>query len=286
MRKPAVVAISAAFSLPVLGQDLLQCVDPDVANGLISGSRSETRLTVTRTLPEALSAYRAPDGFELIGSAVRGDALLTTTAFKTELDTAEAFAALLGSFEEDGWVVEPDQAPQQTFNVTSQPLTGVVCRDRKRRALSVRETDGVRYASILLPAEMPSWECNAEDRRLGGMESFTALRAQMPKLDFPPTARPASGAPGIGGYSGSGQTVSTSSRISSPDTAASLAEHLAPQMTAQGWSVDASWSGSVSAGSTWTRRGADDTPYWGTLEVFSIGDDTYDVAFMIMTTPR
>src|SRR5690606_19363687 len=141
--------------------------------------------------------------------------------------------------------------------------------------LSVRDADGVRYASILLPAEMPISECNAEDPRRGGMESFTVLRAQMPKLDFPPTAHSADRGPGISGYSGSGQTVSTSSVIASPETAASLAEYLAPQMTAQGWNPDASWSGSMSAGSTWTRRGDDDTPYWGTLEIVTVGDDTH-----------
>ena len=288
MKKLTLAAAAALLSLNALAQDPLQCVNPDVLTSLVFSARSETQMRVTESLPEEMSEYRAPDGFELIGTAVRGDGNSTTVAFKTALASEVAFAALLASLEPDGWEIEAERSPAQTFNVTSQPVTGTVCRNSERRSLSVQDSDGVRYANINSFPDTRQLACHAEDPRLAlrGPGMFDAMRASMPQLDFPPTARPADGRGGLGGgISGSGETISTSSRIASPDTAASLSEHLAPQMIAQGWSRDAAWTGTLSSGSTWTRQGADGRNQWGTIEIVGFGDDIYEVGLMLVTEP-
>lgn len=285
MRKLAIAVPAAIFSLTAVGQDLLQCVDPDVANGLLFNGRAETALTVTGALPEDMSGYRAPAGFELVGTAVRGAGTTTTVAFKTALSSEDAYAALLASLEPDGWAVEANERIPQTFNVASQPVSGTVCRNTERLSLRVQDADGVRYATVSAYPDQPARACNAEDPRLasGGRAMFDNLRSRMPTLDFPANARAVDGFGG--GMGGSGQTVSTSSRIQSPDSAASLSALLAGQLTAQGWSRDAAWTGSLSSGSTWTQQGDDAEPYWGTLEIVSIGGGTYHVGFMLMTRP-
>jgi hypothetical protein len=239
-------------------------------------------------LPDVLTNLRAPADFELIGTAVRGDSGLTTVAFRTDLAGDEAFAAMLGSLETDGWTLEADQSSSQTFNVTGQPVNGTVCRDSERMSLIVQNVDDIRYASINSYVDQRALECGVEDPRLAlrGPGMFEAMRTAMPRLEFPASTRPADGRGGLGGgMSGSGDTVSTSSRIESPDSAAILAEHLAGQLSAQGWRRDAAWSGSLSAGSTWTRNGNDGRPSWGTLEIVSFGDDIYEVGFMLVSQP-
>jgi hypothetical protein len=287
MKQLSILLVAGCFTLTAFGQDMLQCVNPDVVNSLVFGGRAESRMSLSATLPDSMSDYRAPAGFELIGTGVRGEGVTTIVAFKTELASEHAFAALVDSVEAEGWELEEEQSSLQTFNVSSQPVRGMVCRDAKRRMLSVQDVAGMRYATLSTNQDQRSYACHAEDPRMamGGPAMFGAMRSLMPKLDFPETTRPADGQGGFGGgMSGSGDTISTSSRIVSPDTAASLAEHLALQMTAQGWRRDAAWNGSLTSGSTWMLQG-EDGPSWGTLEIVGFGDDVYEVGFMLMQPP-
>lgn len=284
MRKLAIAVPATIFSLTAFSQDLLQCVGPDVVNGLLLSARAESVLTVTAGLPESMAGYRAPPGFELVGTAVRGSGTATTVAFKTALPAEEAFASMILSLQTDGWTIEEQQRQPQTFNVAGQPVNGVVCRNGERRSVSVQGNADARYATIASYADQTARACNAEDPRLtrGGLGMFENLRSQMPTLSFPATARAVGGG---GGMSGSGETVSTSSRIQSPDSAAQLSEHLATQLASQGWSRDASWDGRLSSGSTWTRQGDVGERYWGTLEIVDLSADNYQVGFMLITRP-
>jgi len=285
MRKMCIAALSSLFSLTALGQDLLQCVDPDVRNALLFSARLEGVMQITPALPASMNVFDVPADFELIGTSVRGG-MSTSVAFTTVLSSAEAYAALRGALEAEGWQPEDDQSVR-TFNVTSQPLSGRVCRNAERLSLTVYDVNGVRYATVGSYPDQRRLECNALDPRLAlqGPAMFEAMRTRMPKLDFPTTATPADGRSIGGGMSGSGETVSTSSRIRSPDSAATLVSYLASQMTAQGWRRDAGWSGSLTSGSTWTLQGDDGRPYWGTLQVVAFDDDVYEVGFMLMAQP-
>lgn len=280
MRKLAFASGMMLFSVAALGQDAFQGANRDVLNALIFNARSEMKMTVTRTMPSSMAGFRLPAGFTLIGTGVRGDpdTRSTTVAFKTSLPADKAYAALVDAHRADGFAAEASQYPQ-TFNVPSERMEGTVCRNAERRALLVTEADGVRYASINFFPEQVRFACNAPDPRMANM-GFGGMRAGMPKFNFPSTARMVNGLGGLGG--GSNNTFATSTRIQSPDAAASLAEYLAAQLPAQGWRRDAAWNGSLSSGSTWKGE-LDGRPAWGSLEIVSFGEGVYEVGFVLQS---
>jgi len=284
---PVVFAVAAQAQQVSQTQEPFKCANPDVLNSLVFNARPEARLVVKRTMPEDASGFRAPADFTLIGNGVRGDNISTVVAHKTELEAGKAFDALLSFLMAEGWRRETTQQGQlPTVTVAGPlPLAARLCRNGERRNMLVQEIAGVRYSTVFSVPTNPPRACNvpAPQQRQNlatsnPMAAMTAAQALMPQLSFPETARMA--ASGYGNISGGGMT-STSSRIESPDSAASLAGHLAPQLTAQGWRSDAEWNGALSTGSTWSRKADDGQTYWGTLEVLGVGKGVYEVGFSI-----
>lgn len=289
MKKLTAALLGAFLSLTALGQDLLQCVNPDVIKGVLFAGRPESQTLITATLPAALAGYEAPSGFELVGTAVRGDGASTTVAFRTSLDREAAHAALVASFEAEGWAIEaPMIIPARVFVLDSEPVSGTICRDGERRYLNVEDINDRRYASIALSDQPPTRACNAEDprRRSIGLGMMSLLTGEAPTLELPEgtTAADGSGRINTGG-GGSGDTYATESQIRSPLSPSSFVERLASQMSAQGWTADARWSGTLSNGGRWIRTSDDGIMYWSTLEVVDIGDGIYDLSFRIMMPP-
>lgn len=278
MKNLAIAATASFFSMGALAQGLPQCLNPDVLNGLIFNGRIESKATITRTLPASLAGFRAPTGMTLIGTAVRDSGRSTSVGFKTSLPSDQAVAALTATLRTDGWAPEAEQGPGQTFTVPGEPVHVTVCRNAERRNIMVRDVGGVRYANIMLSAEQRTLACNEKDPRAMGFDMM-AMQSAMPKFTFPPTARQSG--PG-GGGGGSNDIWSTSTRIQSPDSGASLAEHLAGQLTSQGWKRDSAWSGTASSGSNWKRQ-LDGKPSWGTLEIVRMGGDLHEVRFTSQT---
>ena len=234
MRKLTFAIASTLVTAGAFGQDPLECVDQDVLNGVIFNGSSASKMSITRTLPSDMQGFQAPAGFDLIGTGIRAETGLTQTAFRTSLPSADAHAAIVEALSTDGWEVEDEQRPPQTFNVASAPRPAVLCRDAERRLVEVQDTAGTRYATVtLVPDYSDRRACHAEDPRLTRAPGmlFRDMSAGMPTFDFPPTTQPAAGAGLSSGMSGSGNTLSTSSRIRSPDTASSLAEHLGAHRT-------------------------------------------------------
>lgn len=282
MKQLTAAAIGALLSCTALGQDLLECLSPEIVDGLLAGGRDETRLTVSRDLPAELAEFSAPADFEFIGTAVRGEGVITTAAYATTQGTDTAHRALLAAFEAAGWEVEEEPGGGSTFNVPSRQTRSTICRDGERRQIQVEDIEGRRYARITIAAEQPPYACHADPlQQMVGPARFNRLRELMPSLDFPDTARAIGNGGGVGG---SGDTVSTSTRIESTESASALGDLLASQLIGQGWMRDATWTGSLSTGSSWTRE-ADGEPYWGTLEIVTIEPNVYDMRFMLMGRP-
>ncbi len=282
MKKSASAAALMLFALAASSQELLQCANPDVLNGLVFRGRSDAKMTVTRAMPKEMPGMRAPAGFELIGTGVRpaGD---WSTAFKTALAADKAMAALTDALATDGWSIEARQSPPETFNVSGQPQASIVCRNGERRSLSVQDMGTTRYARMQAVTDQRARACNTEDPRLRGTDMFTNAARDMPRLDFPATSHSTSmdATPGGGGP----DSYSTASRIQSPDSAAGLAAHFAAQLAKQGWRQDGAWSGARSAGSTWTRIASDGQPAWGMLEILGISRGVYEAGFTLTRKP-
>jgi hypothetical protein len=259
-------------------------VNPDVLNSLVFNAREEARLVVKRSMPDVVAGFGAPAGFTLIGSGMRAQPYPSTVvAYKTSLAGDKAFDNWLAFLAADGWSRDtPPGAQQPTVSVAGPPpLATTLCRNGERRAMRVQEIEGVRYATITGIDLVPSYACNAPDPRQNGfgmnspMVEMNAIRANLPQFSFPATARMVG--PGMGDMS----SGSSSTRIASPDTAASLAGQLASQLVSQGWRGDANWSGALSTGSTWTRKGDGGQSLLGTLEILDIGQGVYNIGFTV-----
>lgn len=275
MRKFVLVLLSMMVAVAAHAQEALQCANPDALNSLVFSGRPELKLAIRRALPDNPAGYRAPAGFTLIGSGLRGTG--TVVAYKTTLETGKAFDNLLAQFADDGWRREATASAQPLATVAgATPTEAMVCRNGERRNLRVRDAGAVRYA-ILSSFTVADRACDAPDpRSIDSVAARTAAMASMPQFSFPATARTAAG---TGSRLLPNGLTSSSVRVESPDTGESLARHLARQLAEQGWRRDAEWNGALSSGSTWTRRGTNGQMYWGTLEVLSPGGNVYEVGF-------
>jgi hypothetical protein len=277
MKKISIALLGAMFSLTAFSQDLLECVNPDVVNSLLFNGRADARYLVSPDLPDALSGYRAPAGFEFVGSLARNDTISTAT-FRTELAGEFAFDSAVAAFEAERWEAEEQlRIGVPVFSLTNRPLSVTLCRDGERRNVRVRNVNAARFVEINFVTEDRPRACHADDPRFSQMPTMGAIHEQLPTLTFPDSTREPNGNDPGGGTGGAGERVRTSVQVESPDTARALINHFAGQMADQGWLPDAGWSGQHSAGSTWSRVGDDNIRYTGILEAVGLGDSIYDV---------
>jgi len=289
MRKLSIAMACLAFAAAAPAQEALQCANPDVLNALVFNARAEWKLEVRRAMPANAAGFGAPADFQLIGSGVRGQNRSTLVAYKTTLDIGKAFDSLLGFLSGQGWKREAAQPAQQAFATVAgaQSSSAGLCRNGERRNLLVQELGGIRYATISEFGTTSPRACDTPlpQQNFDPMASINVLRAAMPQFALPATAR-MSGRAEAGPQGGNGRSYSAFMRIESTDSAASLARHLAQQLTEQGWRADAEWNGALSAGSTWTGKGTDGKSYWGTLELLGVGGNVYDLGFRISGRPQ
>lgn len=287
MKKLTMTMLGALLSAAAFGQDLLQCLDPHVANGLLFEAHSERRLTITPTLHEALTGVATPAGFTLVGTSMRDDVQGATVAYRTNRSGADALAALVASFEAAGWEQEQDETASLSRSVFSladgQAGTGTttVCRDGARLFARVLDIDDTRYPTIIVPGDDAPRACHAENRELAVVMARSALLTDgIPALVFPAGTRSAmpDGTLSSGGGT-SGNNFSTGVRVSSPDSGLVLLDHFVPQMAEQGWKIEARWAGRVSTGGRWTRTSDDGTPYWATVELVELAPNTYAASY-------
>jgi len=274
MRKFAAAIGATAFALAVAAQQPLQCVNPQLRNGLVFLGRSELKVNVTRGQPAFMRDMKVPAGLVLIGSGVRQGGI-TTVGDKTSLTSEKAFAGVVAGLEAEGWMLEAQPGQAATFNVAGSPREGTLCRDGVRRYVTVAEAGGARYVNVAAFEESRRRECNEDP-----FSSPAMLMGQgaIPRFQFPEGTSLARGA---GGGGGSDRMYSTSSRIISAETPVTLVEHLASQLESQGWQADSTWSANGSAGSTW-RKTHEGEPATGALEIVRVSERTYDVDFTLV----
>jgi hypothetical protein len=283
MRKFIIALGSVVLSTAVPAQQVLQCVNPDVLNSLVFNARPESKLVVKPGMPDDVAGFRAPAGFTLVGTGVRGQNASTAVAYKTTLESTAALDRLVGFLSDEGWKRETFAQVQALMATVPgpQPVAATLCRNGERRNVRVQETGGTRYAIISGFQSNPARACGVAPPQQGfsnPMAAINAARGNLPRFTLPDSARMGAGAPG---EFGSGGVATSSMRIDSPDTAASLSRHLGRQLVEQGWRSDAEWNGKLSTGSTWSRRNADGQTLWGTLEILSRGGISYDVGFSL-----
>lgn len=280
---------------PEEGVDPLECLDMDVVRGLLLQGWSNPTFSTSTDLPAEMAGFTAPGQFTMIGSTRRSPAGIpgqstVSVVYRSGLAPEAARAAGVRAVAAGGWNLHSTgMFPMpNVFRSGNSVLSGETwCREGMPLAISASAIDGVTY--VILSASRNT------DRNAGFMNACeqsprparvaSAFDQLMPTLEMP--IDPATGkqvpSRGEGGSNGEvKRRVSTSFTIR--DSIGNVAQHFARQMAEQGWNSEASWTGSQTAGSTWTRQMDSDTVLQGMLVVSAFEDDRFSTAFHVVQT--
>ncbi len=288
MRKLFVLLLSAGWCATALSQNLLQCINPDVVRSLLLPTNSGNAVAVTADAPPGLDDIVTPQGFDWIGG-VDGEAR-DVIAYRTALAPLAAKDAALDALEAAGWESFDALAgrPATFFLADAIEATAdvAICRANDIGRLAVRNVSGTRYVSVSLETQNGSGGCMEQQRQLERRRTpFGGASEYLPSLEFPADTTGRNGAGSLG-FSGGGSDRDFGSRttIESDSTAATLAEHLGRQLSAQGWLLDSSATGRLSAISNWTRQQDSGSRLIGTLDITDLAGRSYEVEFRVRTS--
>jgi hypothetical protein len=256
----AMVSGAAAF-----GQGLLDCVDPDVLRALMLQSQAERAPIITEAVPPEIALLKMPAGFAWIGSAERitgrvdasTNTSQVTASWRSNLAPDAARAATATALTASGWAIRSTPGiGMSVFGSMDAQVSQTACRDGRPVNMNVAAMDGVTYVLFTIQrGSAGNTICNQPDRP--SPVATTGLEQYLPRLNMP--VDPATGV-SVRYLGGSGSTsagnVTIRTEFSMKDSVGNIARHFARQMSEQGWSSDANWSGASTAGSSWLRRDA------------------------------
>jgi hypothetical protein len=258
-------------------QDLLECVDPDVKQGLLFQGFEVDRV-VSRAMPRLLDGLQAPQGFEFVGSSESN--LQTNAAYKTALASDAALDAMVDALRADGWTAaERPGMRGGGFVSSAQPALSMVCRGDDMATVMSRESSGATFVNLTMAASSANVSCNATSPSPTNMFPGGAVGRFLPRLSLPADARNAAAGFGLGGGSSSNRSASTSVAVDTQLTPQELLAHFEQQLRDQGWNSDASWSGRLSAGSAWSARPEADVQLAGLLDIVDMGASGHQATF-------
>lgn len=269
---------------PVGSGEQIDCIDPDVLYGLLLGPGVEHFRITHAPLPQ-LAAFKPPRELTWLGGTERnaGGMRQLSSVYRTSLAPEAARIATAGALVASGWTLHSDGrmlGANVFVSSSSRQAAATYCREGMSVALTSGSLEGVTYV-VLSDMERSAGISSACGRPPQIVpRNASPLDEIMPTLELP--RDPATGQllamSGGGGSNGQfRRSVSTSFRTK--DTASSVAQHFGSQMAGQGWQAGTSWSGTGSAGSTWSRRLDDDTRVEGALMVAAFEDDRFTVMF-------
>ena len=291
MRKLALAVFGTLFGLTAYGQDLLECVNPDVLRGLIFRNTAAQATVISERVPDEISGIDVPTQFSWIGSAERnlgaalGNAPLTsvTAAYRTSMTADAARAAAIDALARGGWEIQTEQMGigNGVFTSASQPVSQTACRDNQPVSVTASTLNGRTYVLYGIARGGNSTACDARMRP--SVMSGTGLEEYMPTLELP--ADPVTGAPARmqgsgGGGGGSGRNLRVEFTLD--DSVGNVANHFARQMADQGWTADTRWTGTTTAGSSWSKQTAADATVLGTLQVTAVDDAQFTVVLHVV----
>jgi hypothetical protein len=172
------------------------------------------------------------------------------------------------------------------FRSTDTMLMGETwCREGQPVSMSASAIDGVTYVilSASRNANASAGFRNACDQQVRSPFVTSALDQFMPTLEMPrdpATGRQVSARGGGGSNGDAKRNASTSFTIK--DSIGNVAQHFARQMAEQGWKSEAAWTGSATAGSTWTRPMDSDATLQGMLVVSAFDDNRFTTVLNVI----
>lgn len=119
-------------------------------------------------------------------------------------------------------------------------------------------------------------------RRAGAQ---SGLQQYLPRMELPVTDVRRSGPYfGLGGLSGSSNSIEVKANVNVDLSIDALFEHFAGQIVTQGWVLDTRNMGTSSAIGNWTRSPEPDTELIGTLTILKTGDESFELKFQLTST--
>lgn len=246
-RTTLALALGSAIGLPAFAESALDCIHPDVREGLMYLTPDSDQ-HITPEAPAAIAALPAPASFEWIAASDRSGTLFG--AYKTRDDADTALAAALDAVAAQGWAPDSRALGGQPFSLSPMEITHTVCNEGEALTLTARRVGDVTYMlySRPAPALASRSSCAVASQPLA---QLSALDPDMPQLDLS-AIDPNAMLRGASGSGGSDRS-SRSTQIRLDAALGDVSSELARQMSQQGWAQDAAWLGSVSAGSVWQR---------------------------------
>jgi hypothetical protein len=280
MKKLIAFAVGGLWTVSVLGEDLYECLGPDLVRSIVAPTTTNNDIPITSDIPQELADVILPAGVEWIG-VVAGE-MRMTAAFKTELPIAEAQTVLDAPLVAAGWTAV--QAPTMlrsspfVFGGSARMPGAQLCWNGRPGSTTVRDVDGTRYINLSWTGASGQGSCRATSS-LGSGPPPIPMNDQMPRLQFPPGSSQPNGGGGSGG--GSNRDYRTSTQFVSEDSPRELIDVLGRQLVEQGWAPDSTWSGRHGAGGTWSRQNDAGGRAVGSLEILSRADENYSVEFRL-----
>lgn len=271
-----VVSLILLFPIVGLADDPFACVSPEVMAAFLPGYPEPNEYSTK--LPEGFVEHSAPSSSRLIGSQVgRSHAVVF---YAVDDDRSGAVDEITNSIIEQGWrdVGEQADRPQGGFQTALNSNQRQLCHDDGPRTLTVssRESGTLGFVSISMHAGIGIQSCNELLDRSRYSHNPLALQKELPILNLPDGVRP-----GGQGSGGGGDEYDTHVAVVTDMPKESLVAVLNDQIRDQGWVLDASWSGSRSAGSAWAKESADGEPMIGMLTAYGGSDEAYMLRFEI-----
>lgn len=267
--------------------DLLACVDPDVRRAFLdlhfpAGQR------IVPGIPDEFSRIKFPDYLSPIGTMEMNNRL--TVGFAGSKSGVSAVDDIVAVLLEAGWKEQQDTllfgGGGGGFQMTNTLQFRALCSaENWSTTLRSRQVDSVTYVTVNVPIAPARGQMDACSADTSSMPAgiFDTLHRYLPTLKMPEeaTPEPASNQFIIMGSSGGSEHVDTKARFNTQISSEQLAAFFSAQLLDQGWRMDASWTGSVSEGSTWVSATEDEAVLAGELAIYNEGDDAYHLVFTL-----
>lgn len=291
MRKQAVATLGGLWCIAAWGQDLIDCIDPDVLAGLVFRSQNQSDTVIGAAIPDKMASINAPTAFEWIGGSSRTVGIINgvptkmvTGAFRTFAAPEEALDLALSGLAEDGWEIVSESNGMVSVFVTQimRAPQKTACLDNDPVNVTANAVNDVTYVTYNFSSSAQNMTCAA-----GGRPSFGtsfAVDEYLPSLEFPPD--PGTGDPVYPSGSGSGGNMGERNfrtELRHGQSIGNLTRYLSRQLAEQGWQADASWIGQTTAGSSWSKQPEADMNLRATLQVLEVDDSFFNVNFRITT---
>ncbi|MDE0003978.1 MAG: hypothetical protein OXQ29_14905, partial [Rhodospirillaceae bacterium] len=164
----------------------------------------------------------------------------------------------------------------------------VYCRDDAMLNVVGSPSGDTTYVRMQLNPNRDGIPCDASPGASPGMIarlSGANLYEHMPTLALPAGIAPLNRGPSLvaspAGFSGSGRSAHTEIELETELSAQAIAEEFGQQLQAQGWDLDAGWSGQYSSGSGWTRSPTGELNLAGLLDIIALGGSGYRASFRL-----